>query len=1769
MPSIHFDITADNDEALSKFRQIASSIASTTKAAEGSGVKIEDVLNHLSTVADSMLGEMQKVSSRLGSTVESTRRTVDSASSEMASKYNEAIGSMQAQTDAFGNTAQSTFGAIKNGFMTALGFAGVDFLQNGIKSVFDKVFETRGYFQDINSSMEIFLGNAEKASEFTGKLKDYAWYNAFEFSDLAKASQQLIAYRNDVEDVIPIIDKLSNIAVGTQGNLLDLVGIYNKAKSTGVVDSQALATWATRGVVVKDILKDMGENASGTRVTFEQLNKAIDHITADGGMFHDLQGNMMSNISMSKGQLEDDITALFDDIGLAIMPAMKNIIESGSSFVGVLDDMIEAAKPFFDTLNDASKAFVDNFDDVASEIQKPLAAINALLGGSTEEAGLFRNAFVGVAENMGKIIHVLEDAVVAYGAYRVALVMTTGIKKAMVALDEQEAAAKSILFLQKKQEILETSKGIAVKEAEALASAQVAAADTRGAATKMLLTGAYKQYTKAALSATAATLTNPYVLLGAALVGLAVVIYEVVTAEEAHVEATKALNKLNEEYQSQADERIEQAKAEKKVIEDTTKSYYERIEALRNLRNTYKAFDGMSVEDIAKMSDIQFNSMLSESETQNRLNNLKQEYEYLKEIMDYYKNGSKFSLDETISSGAYELYQKLNEERGWLTDPKEYFGSAFDEAEKQFLDFQKRLDNINKPKEVLIEEAKENEANKQEIFGWYERYKNLVTDFEEEKKKYANSPIMSSQVMQQTGKDFDTLMSDIDARIAELEKTPLKFKTEIEDLRKVRNHLLTAKEGWKADGTLNIPLYFEADMNSAKNAADQAKSIVQEMIDEANKDKEDKSGNYAEKYNAAKKAYQTALASYNRALNKQDNVTVDQFNARKKALETAKSDFEALGGKTSTSKNDARNRAKEQQAYNDLLKKQTEERKRKERESILNIEQFRIDLMKDSIDKTISQIELDYKKEQEAIDKATEDLKKAKIENARALWEKDPKNKTAIDKGAVFDESSVDTTLKGNELLELQARIEANDAKRFKSLEELANKEVQYMYDYLKEYGTMQEKRYALEKEYNDKIKKLRESGASEYEIKSAEGEKAKTLASYRAQSLAQGIDWSSVMTGVGTMVQSIADATLTKIDEYMKTDEYKNLSFADKESIYKLRSQVSERASSDYRSPFGNAIWKQLEEDAKAYEYSLLRVKKANDEHEDALKELKNAEEEYAKAIASGDIAKINNASLRKERAESRVDSTSTEVQNAQAQSATAQQNLTNTTNELDESMNDFMASIQGITSGSLSGFANGVIGLVKQITGAGKEASKAGDAFGGIGGKAGGLIGAILSLIDILGTEPTKFIEDLFNKITDVVTNVLKELPQIIWAAIKGIGNIIGGVFQGIGSWFGIGGSNESDVEKITQENNNAIKTLTSRIDLLRDSIDKNTGVNAIKAGESAKEAQQEINRRAMETLEEQMGAHGKHHSNAYYLDDDDLRRAYTKERGTAESASGTSMVGSIKGLQDIYNLTPEQIAAIKTYMPETWEILTKSGKYDKTQYWDAVVEQAGKLEEITKQVKDNITQWSLEELKDEFKSTLMDMDSSVDDFADNFKKKMMEAVLNMALDKKGLNKQLDEWYDMYYDKLAAGTLTEAERNDIMQKYQDIVNEGINLRNEMAELTAYGEDASQEATANGIKGITADQADQLIGRITAMQIAVEANKNTVDGISTELINCVNNLMTLGNVAVLNNQALGDILSQQVLANSFLEDIRKYNKGMYSEWTEKIEDISNKLSRL
>ena len=635
--------------------------------------------------------------------------------------------------------------------------------------------------------------------------------------------------------------------------------------------------------------------------------------------------------------------------------------------------------------------------------------------------------------------------------------------------------------------------------------------------------------------------------------------------------------------------------------------------------------------------------------------------------------------------------------------------------------------------------------------------------------------------------------------------------------------------------------------------------------------------------------------------------------------------------------------------------------------------------------------------------------------------------------------------------------------------------------DYLKEYGTVQEQMYSIAKEYDEKIKK--ETDPNKRKI--LEQQKLNETSALNAKNLAMEVDWGSVFSGVGDVLSDIAKETLQKVEEYMKTDEFKKLSAENKKTYTDLQQKLREEGAGGSTSPFNFKIWGDIDKNVKDYQESIKKLRAAQEAHNEALEDMRIAENNWKNATdeSSKEIAQIA-----LDAAKDAVSVTGEDQTRAQEESDKAKQTLTENTNAAAQGIQNFTSYLNEMTNGSLYGFANGI---TKLITSLASGSNGVGKALGELGGKIGGIVGAILQIIDALGDDPAKFIGDLLDKIANVVEGIISNLPQIVVRIVEGVINIIKGIITGIGSWFGAGdffnNSNAKEVQELTEKLTKSNESLRRSIDKLKDTIDNTSGTSAIENYEDAYEKQKRIIEQQRQMLEAQMGYHDSHHSNAYYWN-----------LGTQNYRKINQLLGTnVWSLDQMYKLTPEQMDKIRMYLTDVWQAILDQGKYDKSEYWEAYADEAGKLEDLTKQISENLTQTSFSSLRDQFVSALMDMDTDAESFADNFSEYMMKALLNAKIGDL-LDDELDSWYNDWAQEMKAkgGSLSAAD----IQKYRDgwnaIVKQGIEIRDGLAELTEYDKVATRDSESGsngGWQSMGQETAEELNGRFTALQINSE----------------------------------------------------------------------------
>lgn len=765
----------------------------------------------------------------------------------------------------------------------------------------------------------------------------------------------------------------------------------------------------------------------------------------------------------------------------------------------------------------------------------------------------------------------------------------------------------------------------------------------------------------------------------------------------------------------------------------------------------------------------------------------------------------------------------------------------------------------------------------------------------------------------------------------------------------------------------------------------------------------------------------------------------------------------------------------------------------------------RTELIKNETEKEIAQINMSSDKEKKAIEDSIDKLVEAKKKKDQTVWVNSGKGRKANmwkqgKSDAEYRKEVLGTQMvddKGNHLGKTigqnsEDQIALIEKQRQLKLKEIQQAEIKDMLDFMKQYGSLEQQRYAILKEYADKIDLAREKGDT-FGAANAEMEMNDQLKKLNFSDFKDAINWDIVFQDMNRLSIPYLEDLRKKMKELLgsgtlEIDDMKTVS----DQIYKIDDAISEQ-----KDRWG-------------------LVNDAVREHCRLIDEAKDAQDRLAQARKGEFDAKADNMSQRRKIqgvfAESGVNIDTSNITSANKDKLMGStKNLSvSQTEKLRKLFDDLAVSEVKV------GKATKEVGKAQEEAKVKQDAAKK-SLHDTIEEWAEGLrkiqekLKDLPGLVDALGLGNTGFGKAVNNGM-DALNSGTQAFSDFA------TGNYIGAAMNGIktigslGKMFGIGGGNGAEVAKKTEELTESNDRLMYSIDKLKESIDKSSGYTAVSNYNAAYDAQKQVNTQTMDILKTQMGYHGAHHSNAYYWNlsaqDYAAINKTLDEQSKIRGGYTNSSINKVNSLEDIYKLTPEQMADIRTHNADVWKNMTDQGKYDKTEYWEQYTELAGKLEELTEQINENLTQTTFDSMKSDFINNLMDMSKSAKDFSNDFTTMLNQSMLNFALGDL-MNKKLKPLYESWANKMKENggrQLTPTELNNLKEEYDKIVQEGLAIRDNIADITGYKQSYEQSASSGSFESMSQDTGNELNGRFTAVQIATEGTYEETKLINTKL---------------------------------------------------------------
>lgn len=1659
----------------------------------------------------------------------------------------------------------------------------------GFKEIASAVANTRGEFQQLDVAFKTMLGSEEKTTVLMSQLVRTAAITPFDLQGVANGAKQLLAYGVSADEVNKRLTQLGDIASGLSIPLNDLVYLYGTTITQGKMFTQDLRQFQGRGIPIADELakqfgvakEKVGELVTAGKVGSKEFIAAIDAMTGPGSKFGGLMEEQSKTITGQISNIEDAFDTMLNEIGKSqqrlisgTLDVTSTLIENWQTVLAVLGD-ISAAYGVEKAILAGSSAIA------ASSYAAELKELTALLPAKQQSI----NLDVQEAVAKGKITKATAEKVIAMRAevkeymdslvaskaaavaeaqlaaqkYRTALQQSIASKAAVAAKREELIASGEICGAYISENAIKEMGIVAEKAKAASIQSTIAKQEYHAAVTKKnIATEALDTATINANTAAQTLNARSTNILTVAKEGLVKTTRKLYATMMAHpyaliAAAVVALGYGIYKLVTYQSEEEKMTKAVEDATDKVTDAYGKEEKKLNTLWGQLeKAKKGSNEWKSAKDAIV--------SQYGQYFSNLDAEIEKTKDLASVYDKLTKAVRESIAARGLKDFYDQNDKSGERMKKWSEFVEDFKKDSKLQDTSLEKVLP-------IIEDYAKNGGESIDNIFKHIEitlgsKYGQAGYDFYDAiEKKLKKSDLSSAISMHKESR---------------LEAQALKtFQRNNRISDELANKVLYGIETPTEDSTEKDRDYWEKEVKNRTEAYNNILKTDKEASEAALK---------------SLKEAEAKLAEYNnykdQSKKKSSGPTADQIESKQ---------------------------TEAHQKLIDLMKHQAEERLRLQQDYEYQQWQNRIDLMDEGEAKIIAQMELDHKKEQTSLEEQKKQAIQAEIARQKALFDAREDEKAAGNKKyakQVFDPTTIydpDNKVIDPEIQKVIDRYDSLNAdllsKQKKAEADRLQSAKESMNAYLKEFGSYQDKRLAIQVDYDSQIEKAANTG----ERMMLEAQKNKALSDLDYQ---QWIDSGEIALAFGD-ISNLSRQTISRLIEDMEKYREKVVATFDPEKIEKYEEALNNLRMADVEntfSAFGSmvpeyftkrlAIQKQINDEAKIGLELIQRQNELNIRTEAKKGAIKIQAKSSGYNITDEDLADPN-------RIQQIADKISVSAANGDLFAAALHSallellklngeapELANATQKWDGNfshLKETLANLEGEAKFKAIAEAVGnAAGLIGNLAG---QASEMADAIGAEGlGEALGYLG------DAMGS----------------VQNIASGFAQ---------GGIVGGIAAAAGevmNWvtkLAMAGDarHQKNIERIQER----IDALQKSYDRLGESAEKaySTDASEMIDQQNTLLKQQQILIRQQMAEEQAKKKTDKDKIKEYQeqLEEIDALLAENADKAK-EAIIGKDIKSAIDEFASLYaeawddgtDAAQKSMQAVKSIISSALtELLKKNIQPAAQNFYDTLAkamedgiltdaelanldaikaqidalaaageEQYKKIQERYKdldELREELTDISFDSVRDNFKSLLSDMESSTADFTESFTDMLRNALIDGLMDNK-YDALLKEWYAEFAEAMNDQKLTDEERERLRQQYQSIIDQSIADRNAINAIVGGGA-YSQQASSGEAWGMTQETGEELNGRFTAM-VELEATNNVLvsDGnaIAREILVTLRSMSGLSMTLTGNgdNQTLLAIKDMIFLSTGYLEDIAKYSKLLsvissdVADMKEKVKDI-------
>ncbi|HEX7009483.1 MAG TPA: tape measure protein, partial [Phycisphaeraceae bacterium] len=208
-------------------------------------------------------------------------------------------------------------------------------------------------FEQTQVALEVLLGDAEKARDLIDELQTRAARTPFGIAGLTDATKTLLNFNVAGDQVMSLIDMLSNVAAGNEERLKALALVYGQVASNGKLMGQDLLQFINAGfnplLLISrrtgESMAELRDRMSRGEIGIDELRQAFVDATSAGGQFYGMNEKQSRTLGGLFGTLQDSVSTALRRVSEELIKGLglKDLVAATSAAVDRFADRIIGA----------------------------------------------------------------------------------------------------------------------------------------------------------------------------------------------------------------------------------------------------------------------------------------------------------------------------------------------------------------------------------------------------------------------------------------------------------------------------------------------------------------------------------------------------------------------------------------------------------------------------------------------------------------------------------------------------------------------------------------------------------------------------------------------------------------------------------------------------------------------------------------------------------------------------------------------------------------------------------------------------------------------------------------------------------------------------------------------------------------------------------------------------------------------------------------------------------------------------------------------------------------------------------------------------------------------------------------------------------------------------------------------------------------------------------------------------------------------------------